>query len=548
MRRVAALLTVLWLVRCGSDSDGGATSATAGGTSGSPDASTGDGAGGVGGAGGSGSSTGGTGGGAGTGGVPPQGYPDGFSPDGSPPKIGVPGCGFQTAAFCDTFDAPSGRQGRAGELDSLFWSAGRNQGQLSTTRAMGIGMAVIPECRPGMSTHVWPDGDTLICNPTANVASNHLLVATAAQNYGQNGYRIRQPFDFANRTGKIVFDAAVNFLSPLHGWVSLAITEDPISVPGYAIRGNDEGSIIPKNAVEVHFANFGDHTRMSVRNVQIFRDYVDTVYDPPQASSAPAFKPGKLQRYEFAVSGEGIEVTVTPYSEDGAAFGAPEVRFKVDAPIPFSRGYVHFSVHNHAMLKYTQPDSQPKILNATVAQIDNVGFDGPVIGNYREYEVPDALVKFNEPLGDPYNPENIGYDIGYVIQDSAKGPKQVLRLAGVDPSNVARAKLAFTAWINFSGAPAPDQFAFRARLNGKRWLERKFSPAELGFFGDGPTVVDPNGNPVGDPASQGRLALMIDVPLEDLVPGENTVEFVTVNIPTSYPPLVSNVDLVMETN
>jgi hypothetical protein len=61
-------------------------------------------------------------------------------------------------------------------------------------------------------------------------------------------------------------------------------------------------------------------------------------------------------------------------------------------------------------------------------------------------------------------------------------------------------------------------------------------------------VIDASGAPVGDPASHGRLALMIDVPLEDLVPGENTVEFVTANIPTSYPPLVSNVDLVMGTN
>jgi hypothetical protein len=538
MRRALALVSIVCLLRCGSESESGHTAA---GTAGSPDASAGDSAGGS-------HPSGGSGGRTQADGAPPQGYPDGFAPDGSTPKIGKAGCGFEAAAFCDTFDAPSARQGRAGELDRLFWSAGRNQGQLSTTRAMGIGMAVIPECRPGMSTHVWPDGDTLICNPTSSVASNHLLVATAAQNYGQNGYRIRQPFDFANRTGKIVFDAAVNLLSPLHGWVSPAITEDPIAVPGFAIRGNDEGSIVPRNAVEVHFANFGDYTRMSVRNVQIFRDYVDTVHEPPQASSAPAFEPGKLQHYEFSISEQGIEVTVTPHSEDGVAFGAPEVRFKVDATIPFSRGYVHVSVHNHAMLKYTQPDSQPEILDATVAQIDNVGFDGPVIGNYREYEVPDALVKFNEPLGDPYNSENVGYDIGYVVQDAAEGPKQVLRFNGVDTSNVASARLAFTVWLNFSGASAFDQFAFRARLNGKRWLERKFSPAEIRFFTEGPTVIDPKGAPVGDPASQGRLALMIDVPLEDLVSGENTVEFVTANIPTSYPPLVSNVDLVMGTN
>jgi len=446
------------------------------------------------------------------------------------------------------FEGPSHRRGRAGELDSLFWSAGRNQGQLSTTRAMGIGMAVVPECRPGWPTHVWPDGDTLICNPTANVASQHLLVGAAAQNYGQNGYRIRQPFDFAGRTGKIVFDATVNMLSGLHGWMSLAITEDPISVPGYAIRGNDEGSIIPKNAVEVHFINVGDMTRIGARNVHIFRNYADTVYEPQQ-DKAPSFKPGKLNRYEFLVSEQGIELTVTAPSEDGVTFAAPEYRFKVDASIPFSRGYVHVSVHNHAMIKYTQPDAQSAIVDATVAQIDNVGFDGPVIGNWREYEVPDALVEFHEPLGDPYNPENKGYDIGYVVGDVAQGPKQVLHLTGVDTTNAANATLAWTAWINADpNGPTPlENYAFRARLNGKRWLEYKFSAAELAFFRDGPTVVDPQGAPVGDPASQGRLGLLIDVPLEDLVPGDNTVEFVTANIPTGYPPLVSNVDLVMGT-
>jgi hypothetical protein len=60
-------------------------------------------------------------------------------------------------------------------------------------------------------------------------------------------------------------------------------------------------------------------------------------------------------------------------------------------------------------------------------------------------------------------------------------------------------------------------------------------------------VVDPAGAAVGDPKSQGRLAIMIDVPPEDLLSGDNTVEIVTVKIPTNYPPLVCNVDLVMQT-
>jgi hypothetical protein len=484
------------------------------------------------------------------GGGAPGGTADASAPDASPPKIGMPGCGFASAAFCDTFDGPAAVHGRAGELDPAYWGGARMEGQLSTTRAMGIGMAVIPDCRPGIPNHVWPDGDTLICNATADIASSHLLAAAAAQNYGQNGYRIRQPFDFAGRTGKIVFDATVNELSPLHAWVSLAITEDPISLPGYAIRGNDEGSIIPRNAIEVHFANFGDQTRIFARNVHVFKDYVDTVYTPPQLSTAPSFKAGKLNHYEFLISEQGIETTITPYSEDGKTFGAPEFDFKVNASVPFTRGYVHVSVHNHAIIKYTQPDTHPAVKDAAVAQIDNVGFDGPVIERAREYEVPDALAKFNEPLvGDPYNPDNTGYDIGYFVDDESKGPKQVLHLKGVDTAGVTSAKLAFSTWINFDGLGNTNHqgFAFRARLNGKSWHERALSPAELAFFDSGPTVVDPAGAAVGDPKSQGRLAIMIDVPPEDLLSGDNTVEIVTVKIPTNYPPLVCNVDLVMQT-
>jgi hypothetical protein len=461
------------------------------------------------------------------------------------PELGKPGCGFEAAAFCATFDAPSQRQGRAGELDSALWGGARTEGQLSTTRAVPIGMAVIPECRPGMATHVWPDGDTLICDPSADVASHHLLVAAAAQNYGQNSYRIRQPFDFAGRTGKIVFDATVNRLSPLRGWVSLAITEDPMSAPGYAIFGNDEGSIIPRNAIEVHFANFGDETRIAPRNVHVFKEYVDTVYEPPQASSAPSFMPGKLNRYEFLISEHGVEVSITPHSEDGVTFGAPETRFKVDAAIPFSRGYVHLTVHNHAILKYTQPDSGSKVLDAVVAQIDNVGFDGPVLPRARDVEVPDSLVPFHEPLDDPYNPDNLGYDIGYVLNDASEGPSQTLPLRGVDTTNVKRARLAFSTWFDFSRG-APDTFAFRARVNGKSWYERKLNAAEVAFLTKGPTVLDAKGAPMGDPHSQGRLALMLDIPINELVSGDNTLELVTANIPTSYPPLVCNVDLLLD--
>jgi hypothetical protein len=300
----------------------------------------------------------------------------------------------------------------------------------------------------------------------------------------------------------------------------------------------------------VHFVNAPGSTgdEMSMRNVHVFRDYVDTVYEPKELPRTP-YKAGKMNRYSFAVSEHGIDVSVTPYSQDGATFAPPAFTYHVDAEIPFSRGYVHVSVHNHATIKYTQPDSAyAEIVDASTARIDNVGFDGPAIERAREYEVPDALVRFTDPgLGDPHNAENVGYDIGYVLQDETMGPRQVLHLTGVDLAHAQSARLAFSIWLEFHSGTI-ETYAVKVRFNGKRWTERKLNAAEVAMLEDGPTTVDPSGAAIGDPASQGRLALQLDVPLEDLIAGDNTLELVTSTIPTNYPPLVMNLDLVLETN
>jgi hypothetical protein len=147
---------------------------------------------------------------------------------------------------------------------------------------------------------------------------------------------------------------------------------------------------------------------------------------------------------------------------------------------------------------------------------------------------------------DPHNPENIGYDIAYVVHDVAEGQGTALQLKGVDLTDVVTATLAVTLYVDFlSPSGKPADYALSARFNGKAWHERKLSPAEVAFFGAGPTTVDAQGKPMGNPGTQGRLALTLDIPVTDLVAGDNTVEFVTTNVPTSYPPLVYNVDLVM---
>jgi hypothetical protein len=536
----------VWLMSCGSD-DSPSTSAAAGagGSSTSGGSSSTAGKQSVGGS-SSGSSTGGIMGVAG------RGYPDVLDPNDAPPTIGEKGCGFEVAAFCDTFGGASTVRSRGGELHGFFWSGSRSYSQLSATRALGIGSATIPECRPDVKDQVFPDGDALICNPVFDLKSGHLLAASAAQYYGQNGYRVRQPFDFTGRSGKIVFDASMDPLSPLLGWISLAVTEDPISTPGYSIVDNDEGSIIPKNALEVHFANPGGDGNIAVRYLHVFNNYVDTVYSPPGSLMPTTRSPGKVNHFEFTIAQDSIEVSITPFSEDGTMFAAPAYVYKQAVSLPFSRGYVQLNLHNHATLKYSDANMPGGLVNAAVARIDNVGFDGPVITNWREYSVPDSLVMFKgemfQPTQDPHNLENIGYDIAYVVSDVSKGPGQVLHFKDVDVADAESAKLAVTLYVDFLAAQGkPADYVLQARLNGKAWLERKLSAEEVAFFGDGPTTLDGEGKPMGNPGTQGRLAMLVDVPVADLVAGDNTVEFVTANVPTSYPPLVYNIDLVLQT-
>jgi hypothetical protein len=425
--------------------------------------------------------------------------------------------------------------------------------QGNSSRPMSIGMATIPQCRPDLSDKAFPPNDTLVCDPVEDVKSHHLLLATAAQNYGQNGFRIKQPFDFEGRTGKIVFDASCDPFGPLFAWVSIAVTEEPISMPGYAIRGNDEGSIIPRNAVEVHFANAGGDSEVTVRHVHVFRNYADTAYEAPSSLPHATRKWGKLNRYEVLLSQTSIEVRVSPYSEDGTTFEAPTLIHTQAISLPFSRGYVHLGLHNHATLKYTQPDANPEwgIINAPVARIDNVGFDGPVITNWREFEVPDSLVKHNEANPDvppdPNNPDNTGYDVGYFVGDDPDAPRHTHELKDVVLTRATQARVAVGLWVDLLSRQGNiADYTLRVRLNGKAWRDRRLNAQEAAFVAPpGPTVVDENGAPIGEPNTQGRLALVIDVPLEDLVEGDNTIEFVGANLPMAHPPIVSNIDLIL---
>jgi len=535
--RASAPALVLFALACGSEDDepNGSSSDTTNGSNANTDSSMNGSTGGSGGSNGSGDTTstgnGDSTNGGGTGGSNTTSNTQSAT-TGISPIPGDPGCGLESAAFCDNFDAPAEVRGRAGELDPRLWSVSRGQPQLPTSNglAFSAGAATLPACRSDLPAQVFPSDDSPICDPTEQIHSNHLLVAVGAQNYGQNSYRIRQPFDFSGRTGKIVFDAE-GLMPQLVGWPSIAVTEDPAPYPGYSLGqmgvNNDEGGTSPRRGFLVIFHNCptGD---LGVRLIDEVDNYEDVEHTGPMPCPAIPTQQGALHHFEITVSQNRVEVYGSPVSEDGVEFGELQLLHAADVDLPFSRGYVYVTVHNHASIKYSE-DHLGQVYDAWFSRFDNVGFDGPVVENWREYEIPDSLVPADSS---PVVPGPVR-SVGYLVADEAMGPRDVLEFQNVDLGDVVSARLTVGSWYNINEGNLAD-FVLKYRFNGGAWRDRFLTEGEIALLNAG--------------NNHGQLAQVIEVPVGDLVEGTNTLEFVTANVPQNYPPAVSAIDLVLTTD
>jgi hypothetical protein len=486
-------------------------------------------------------SDGGSGGTQGHGASSGAGSHDGGGPGtgGSTVVIGGPGCGFEHAAFCDTFDARSAGAGRAGELDPAHWSGSRlaPQGPTVDGHAFGVAAATLrplrdgsqlPACRSDLPDEVFPSADTLICDASSDVNSSHLLVAVASQNYGQNSYRIRQPFDFEGRTGRIVFDAE-GLVGGLLGWISLDLTEDPIGAPSFQTLSNLEGGVLPKNGLSIQFNEACFESKVSVSEVHVFDGYVETILGHDQGGETACVDTawGRLNHFEVEVSQGEVAVYGSPFASDLRGFEPPVLLWRAPVSLPFSRGYVQITTHNHATLKYSEPASGFgngfENLDAWITRWDNVGFDGPVIAASREYEASPVI-----DAGDD------GFvETGWTVPDQASGPPTRIVFPDVDLAGATRARVALNAWYcGGCGSPVED-FVLRYRMNGNAWHDRPLDPGEVA------NITTGNG--------QGAFGHMLDVPVDELMAGKNTLELATSNVPMNYPPAVVNVDLVLGT-
>jgi hypothetical protein len=491
-------------------------------------------------------------------------------PDAAPysPRPGT--CGFDKPAFCDTFEGGPAQGGRSGELDPARWSVVRGlpYDPASFDDAFRLGPALIGACRADLSnTRVLPDADVLVCDPIPTIPTRHVLATAAAQNYGLSTYRIRQPFDFAGRTGTIKLDMDLSN-NGLGGWPALIIGEDPAPAPSFDWQERGSG---PRNGVEIEFGTGWCNTPRTLETiVYTFTDYVQKSFVPsfdckiPHATTAPS----ALNHVEIYLTQTHLEVWVSDTSPDGVAFPNLHMLWAGDVALPFSRGYVSLAVRNHATMKYW-------LGSAATVRWDNVGFDGPAITGWREYSAPDSLTSFQGLPGCtmggaacrwegeviPAFPDDAGRvmcakttckfegegrNVGYVLPNvDEKVAPVALRFTGVSKGAATRARLVLAAhypWFEWNKVLfPPTHLNLRLRVNGGAWHDRFITEAEANAFKDYFPELG------GAGASAGLLNQAITVDLGELRDGDNLVELQAAGTWTgSYRVGVTGVDLVLD--
>ena len=168
---------------------------------------------------------------------------------------------------------------------------------------------------------------------------------------------------------------------------------------------------------------------------------------------------------------------------------------------------------------------------------DNIGFDGPVLSAGVAHEIPDNTTMSSYRSYDSASVQNLGY----LLRDGVSGmPAGMydpinrmahLEFRELDLIDATAAKLTFNISFNICCAVPSPTWGLRFRFNGGSWREHLLSAGQI--------------QSMSISGSVGLVAMALDVPLDDLRKGMNTLEFLPVNAPMDSPPVVANIDLII---
>jgi len=434
------------------------------------------------------------------------------TPDAAPPRGS---CGLDQPAFCDDFEVPS-PSGRGGDLDEHDWSVARINNAMNPSQGqLDAWPTTITNACGKETTGVLPDKDFFFCAGGAT-PSMHLNNSYDDQEmFTIQSFRIRRPFDFANRTGVIAFDVGAKSQMPGgHGWwFNVFVSKDPVPIP---YKEANAQALYAKAGIGFEFegsfnceAGGGAGVKNALSNVFIEENYAIThtygwnAIGPAGNSDPVCFKTEEevMNHVEIHISQTKVQVLVADAGDPKSLRVVGEVN---NMSLPLTRGYVNFQ-HTH----YNAHKSGLPVAYTTY-HWDNIGFDGPTYTTPRAYDVPDSLT----PL--PPNGFPGGVNVGYNLTKDGMSKKAVT-LENVDLTGAASATLNLNAGAFMKG----DEIGYR--FNGGTW--RSF----------------PHAFPTSD---AGGRAISIPVTLSDLQAGTNTLEMKSISGNVT----AANIDLTVEVN
>lgn len=403
-----------------------------------------------------------------------------------------PGCGLAEAAFCDTFaEGPTVNpaNSREGGLSSVVWGVSQTTGnQNFGSSANDWASAQTSTCgRTGM---VNPPDDVQVCDGQLVDTVNDGGTVTSLAMYP------KQPFDFAGRTGTIVFDVNDNSEGSHSAWPELWVTDQPVPDP-FVHEGNGNN---PRNGFGIRFAGCvgpnntcngeGAPDTVTVDSAVTVDNYVlnDSFFGGSlkvdDLGSVTESGPGQMNHFEVRVSQNQIDVYGTNAFSGTLNLAATPLVHIATIPnvnLSFTRGLIwledaHYNgdkFNNQRLHTFTWSD---------------VGFDGPALPRDLGFDVPDNDVPDNSTQAGPSVP---AVDTGYWIPG---GSSRSFTVPGITSAIIAAATDGLLTFNYVT--PSRTPITLTALVNGNR----------ITVPGDSETMA-------------------VSVPLSDLRAGDNTVTF-----------------------
>jgi len=443
-----------------------------------------------------------------------------------PPRAPPGSCGMEQPAFCEDFETPD-PGGRSGDLDEKRWSFARwgHETRMHFVRvpASTDTKSVQPALFCGKPfSGLLPGKDIATCDGTGvdGLTSRQLNEVYDDQgDFAINSNRIRQLFDFTNRTGTIQFDvdAKVNPCNLGHGWwIELWVTAEPAPIPYHEAPGVLS---YPKNGLAIMFQGLNNcpqgRSATEVNGIFVSKDF-RVIHDVPgwelqhDSDSARCFKTAdqKMNRIKVLLNKDQAEIWASDY-DDGMNMHRIAVAPNLD--LPFTRGYVHLQ-HSQYNARKDLCEDGGEPTGIQTYRWDNVAFDGPTYVTPRGYGVDDNTEPDVDGLG--------GHMYGWRLTDK---DWLKLKVNGVDVKDGTSASIDYSF---LGGAGRVLQY----RANGGPTHEFTI-----------PAFLDGAGGP-----REGTRAFSNDIPVSELVAGENTLEFMMTAPQTDKEEMIGNVELTVQ--